>query len=84
MISVQIRFLARLREAVGKGGMTLTLETGTLAALREALSAQVDRSILERLFAENVRIAVNQTLWDGSTRFAQDDEVAFLPPVTGG
>jgi len=84
MITVQIRFLARLREAVGQAGMTLAMETGTLVALRQALSVRVEASILERLFAENVRIAVNQTLWDGATPLTQGDEVAFLPPVTGG
>jgi molybdopterin converting factor small subunit len=84
MITVRIRFLARLREMVGRGAMALELENGSLPALRTALSLQVDMPVLERLFAENVRIAVNQTLWDGSTPLADDDEVAFLPPVTGG
>ena len=39
------------------------------------------------LRAENVRLAVNQTLAgasDGRLRIDVDDEVAFLPPVTGG
>ena len=33
---------------------------------------------------ENVRIAVNQSLISGECALAAGDEVAFLPPVTGG
>ena len=36
------------------------------------------------LQAENVRIAVNQALTSGPLKFGAGDEIAFLPPVTGG
>ena len=37
------------------------------------------------LTAENVRIAVNQEFIDGeAAELRSGDEVAFLPPVTGG
>lgn len=84
MIRVTVRFLARLRDVVGQPQLSLELETGNLTALRAALSAVVDDEAMARLFAENVRIAVNQSLWDGQSAIGEGAEVAFLPPVTGG
>ena len=34
--------------------------------------------------AKNVKVALNQELIDGSVAVSDGDEVAFLPPVTGG
>ncbi len=84
MIKLNVHFLARLRDVVGRPGVDLVLDEGTLSALRRSLESIVDSTAMERLFAENVRIAVNQTLWDGVALLVDGDEVAFLPPVTGG
>lgn len=53
-----------------------------LAALKPALGADGYAA----LTAENVRIAVNQEFVEGAARveLKPGDEVAFLPPVTGG
>ena len=53
-----------------------------LAALRPALGPEGYAA----LTAENVRIAVNQEFVDGPAGIdlQPGDEVAFLPPVTGG
>ena len=34
--------------------------------------------------AENVKVAVNQALISGPIVLTDGDEIAFLPPVTGG
>lgn len=84
MITVRVLFLARLRDLTGRRDMSLCLNDGTLAALRSALAEQFTAETLTGLFAENVRLAVNQSVWNGSVPLANGDEVAFLPPVTGG
>ena len=38
----------------------------------------------DQLRAENVRVAVNQDIVSANTTLRAGDEVAFLPPVTGG
>ena len=84
MIRVRLVFLARLREVAGMRELPVELETGSMQALRNALSLRFDAGVMARLFAENVRIAVNQSLWDGHGDLADGAEIAFLPPVTGG
>ncbi len=86
-MSVRVLFLASLREATGTGELAVDAAdlAGLVSALREALSAEA----FEAVTAENVRIAHNQTLVPpgadtGGLALAANDEIAFLPPVTGG
>ncbi|MEM7217506.1 MAG: MoaD/ThiS family protein [Pseudomonadota bacterium] len=83
-ISVTVRFFASLREATGTEALELSLAGGHLSALREALIERLGVEACEPLWAENVRVAVNQSIVPGAPSFAHGDEVAFLPPVTGG
>ena len=56
-----------------------------LDALLAALRQQLGAAGYAALTAENVRIAVNQEFIDGgAAELRSGDEVAFLPPVTGG
>jgi molybdopterin converting factor small subunit len=48
----------------------------------QSVQSVIDAHLL--LTAESVRIAVNQVLLNGPAVIADGDEVAFLPPVTGG
>ncbi|MGE0622560.1 MAG: MoaD/ThiS family protein [Pseudomonadales bacterium] len=87
-MTVRVRFFASLREAVGTGEIELPLENGvSLDELMRLLADRLPAAGMAALRAENVRLAVNQTLagaTDGPMRIDIDDEVAFLPPVTGG
>ena len=81
-IAVRTRLFARLREQAG-GLETETLELpagATLADAYEALRlshpALPDRS--------GVRAALNQEFNDWTAKVADGDEVAFIPPVSGG
>jgi molybdopterin synthase catalytic subunit len=81
-IAVRTRLFARLREQAG-GLETETLELpagATLADAYEALRlkhpALPDRS--------GVRAALNQEFNDWTATVADGDEVAFIPPVSGG
>ena len=87
---IQVLFFASLREAVGMEAWTYSLDVGGssagLGSLLAALKAALGPDGYAALTAENVRIAVNQEFVDGAARveLKPGDEVAFLPPVTGG
>lgn len=76
---VRLRFFAALRERMGPA-RTQALSAGTtVGALWRALVAE--RPELGRF---QVRFAVNEEYVPPSHRLAEDDEVAFFPPVSGG
>ena len=84
LMHVQVRFFASLRDATGTDGLSLGLAEGAdLGALLAVLEQRLGPAV-EALKAENVRVAVNQDLVSGRTLLRDGDEVAFLPPVTGG
>ena len=81
---VKVVFFASLREAVGIGETLVSAHS--LSSLIDALRTQLDATAIAALTAENVRIAINQTLVEegDNPSFSGGEEVAFLPPVTGG
>jgi len=84
-VNVEVRFFASLREATGTPVVTLDLPEGAdFDALMVALAERLDDSAMTVLQAENVRLARNQDLVAAPFHLEPDDEVAFLPPVTGG
>ncbi len=83
-VQVQVLFFANLAEVAGCRQFTVSLEEASLNGLMSALAVTMPPELLEELRAENVRIARNQTIWDGGGALSDGDEVAFLPPVTGG
>jgi molybdopterin synthase sulfur carrier subunit len=85
MMRIQVRFFASLRDALGTDVLELVLAEGTLGCLRSALDDQLG-AVASLLWANNVRLAHNHTLVSApaALQLAQGDELAFLPPVTGG
>ncbi len=80
--AVTVRFFASLREDVGHA--ELELAAASVTELLDALRAELGTN-MAAIEQENVRIAVNQDLIDDLTLpLTAGDEVAFLPPVTGG
>lgn len=84
---VQVVFFASLRETTGEA--SLQLVATDLDALLAQLRARYSQDVFAELTAENVRIAINQELLDeeysaAQVQLAAGNEVAFLPPVTGG
>ena len=53
---------------------------GLLCLLRERLEAEAYAAIT----GGSVRVAINKSLVEGNAALTTGDEVAFLPPVTGG
>lgn len=83
---VRVVFFASLREAAATAGVEVDLApTATLGDVLPALAGLLGGAALAAIGAADVRIAVNHALVDGrATPLKAGDEVAFLPPVTGG
>ena len=81
---VTVRFFGSLREAVGRDAVDLDLEDACIAGVRTRLAALLRADELQALSGQGVRVCVNQTIIRGNVEVCAGDEVAFLPPVTGG
>ena len=82
---LQIRYFASLREQLGVGEETIAhADIETVGDLIEHLVAVHGEGWREHLMSPQLRIAVNQELTEHEETLADGDEVAFLPPVTGG
>ncbi len=82
---VRVVFFASLRDAVGMA--ELEVEASTIVDLLAKLRATLSAGGFQELTADNVKIAVNQSLIEQSDyglQLGAGDEIAFLPPVTGG
>lgn len=83
---IAVRFFASLRDQVGMAGLDLEPSTvpadldGLLCMLHERLEAEAYAAIT----GGSVRVAINKSLVEGNAALTAGDEVAFLPPVTGG
>jgi molybdopterin synthase sulfur carrier subunit len=85
-VTVHLVYLARLREAFGRAGEALTMPGGdaTVAAVITLLRARGGAFAAELATGRAVRIAVNHALVGADAAVREGDEVALLPPVTGG
>lgn len=83
-MKVAVRFFASLREAVGRECMAVDVEPPTVDALRDSLARRLSPAAQAALTAPGVRVAVNRAIAHGAASLDVGDEVAFLPPVTGG
>jgi len=81
-IAVRTRLFARLREQAGTDAETVEVRPGsTVDDVYDALQkahAGLDAN------RESVRVAVNQEFADWDAIVSDGDEVAFIPPVSGG
>ncbi len=82
-MEVEVRLFAILRERAGRDRVRLTLaSTATVAdALHSLAEVEGLGGILERL---PVRLAVNRDYATPETALSPDDELALIPPVSGG
>ena len=82
-MSVQVRYFASLKEALGIGNETLELPAGvnTVGGLRDWLASNGRDKLAS---ARNLRCAVNPDMAGPDAAIRDGDEIAFFPPVTGG
>lgn len=79
---VKVRLFARLREIAGAGERAVDIAEGADAgALWDALARECPALAPYRA---SVSCAVNEEYAKFSTRLREGDEIAFLPPVSGG
>ncbi len=85
-MTIQLLFLARLRERFGVARETfaLTDSTGTVADLLTTLRARGGEFAAELAPGRAFRVAVNQEVVTVEHPIRSGDEVAIFPPVTGG
>lgn len=79
---VRVKLFAVLKERAGVGELSLDLPDGTnvssaAAALKEKLPTIA-------AFLERSAFAVNRDYADGTTLLRDGDELAVIPPVSGG
>lgn len=79
---VTIRLFARLREIAGTSDLTLELHEG--ASVRDAWDALATTHADLTSFTSSVSCAVNEEYSRMTATLHDGDEVAFLPPVSGG
>lgn len=83
-ITVQVRYFASIREAIGHGSETVTTAAAHLGALRDELIARGEPWASSLARGRAVRMALDQTMSGEDAALAAGAEVAFFPPVTGG
>jgi molybdenum cofactor biosynthesis protein MoaC/molybdopterin converting factor subunit 1 len=82
-MEVEVRLFAVFRERAGRDRLALELPEG--ASVAEAIQALGRRPELEQLIAAMpVRAALNREYVDEDARLSAGDELALIPPVSGG
>ena len=81
-MTVQVKFFAMLRDASGAEACSLRLDAAARGT--DARAALVARYPRLRGLLDSTRLAVNGEYrpWDAS--LAEGDELALIPPVSGG
>lgn len=79
---VTIRLFARLRDLVGAGELDREIPAG--ATVRTVWDALVREYPQIAPYADSMSCAVNVDYARMTTAVSDGDEVAFLPPVSGG
>lgn len=79
---INVLFFARLKDTIGQAELKLDTELAgkTVIELQQIL---IDKGMIA-LQDDSIRIAVNQNFCSNDTVVNDGDEVAFMPPVTGG
>ena len=84
--TIRLVYLARLREAFGRSNEDIALMAAapSVAAVMALLRARGGVWADELAPGRAVRVALNHTLAATDAPLRNGDEVALLPPVTGG
>jgi molybdopterin synthase sulfur carrier subunit len=84
-VTIKLVYLARLRDAFGRADERVTLAAGSsVGTVLDTLRARGDPWSRELAPGRAFRVAVNHDVVDAAATLRDGDEVALLPPVTGG
>ena len=81
-VRVKVLFFGRLRELIGVAEETLELPAG--ATLAQVFERYAERFPKLTGFRGSMVVSRNQEFAAWDARVAAGDEIAFLPPVSGG
>lgn len=82
MVKVRVRLFAILRERAGTDSLDIVLEDG--ARVKDVLSEIELRFPALSALLPGCAVALNGSLADLNEKISNEDEVAILPPVSGG
>ena len=81
-MALKLLFLGRLEDVAGQPSLSLDVENPVSFP---EIAERLEPNLAVALSVANVRVALNGSLVGSGDWIAQDgDEVAFLPPVSGG
>lgn len=81
-MKIKVRLFARYRELVGNGETNLQLPPGTTVG---AFKSQIDNHFPQlKNYSANLLVALNGEFADNSLILKEGDEIALLPPLSGG
>ena len=84
-VKIEVRFFASLKEELGVEVIELHLtDSSTRTSLLEKLERELGCERVAFLRRDGISIAVNQSIEQGEFTVCAGDEIAFLPPITGG
>jgi molybdopterin synthase catalytic subunit len=81
-MTVTVKLFAILRDRAGTAELSLTLPPG--ATVARAAEALAERLPAVRDFLPRVAYAVNRSYAKPDARLSDGDELALIPPVSGG
>jgi MoaE-MoaD fusion protein len=81
-VRIKVLMFAILRDLAGEGQTTLELEEG--ATVRDALARLGEKYPRVAPALGRVAVAVNQAYAKGEAVLSEGDELALIPPVSGG
>ena len=84
-MTIKVRFFAALRESLGTDALDLSLTANSdLSGLLEQIRRKLGDAAVAALCAPDVRVAINREFVMGECIVQDGDEIAFMPPITGG
>lgn len=84
-MTITVRFFAALRERLGTESLDIPVSGSIdMKGLFEFIRQRLGEGAIESLGAPNVRIALNKEFVTDQCRVGDGDEIAFMPPITGG
>ena len=82
---ITVRFFASLREIADIDRIEIDLPHGSGSGdVMRALRDHLNSDALAAIEGAQVKVAVNQVILRTGQNLNEGDEVAFLPPITGG
>jgi molybdopterin synthase catalytic subunit len=81
-MQITVKLFALMREKAGTD--TISLEVPAGVAVTQALAALVRQYPMLEPYMANTRLSLHMDFVDPDTTLAEGDELALIPPVSGG